>query len=123
MSHHDDQIKKFLKDVRGAVEATSYEELRICQEYKQEYSWEQNLCGYLETVGFLGKMPICISLRTSVVNGHKILFWDATSQVVDHKKIDKWFKKNLPESARRDDGSPNRTDAMNFHNILPRDEP
>jgi len=128
MSHDyetDDEIKKFLEGIVGAVEASSFEELCIWQEYTQElnYSWKQNCSGYLEYVGLFHSRPICINLRTSVVNGHKILFWEATSQLVDYKMIDKWMEKNLPKSARHSDGRLNKTDAMNFCNILPRDVP
>jgi hypothetical protein len=81
--------------------------------------WVENFLGYSETLGRLADMPVCVSLRTAVVRGHKLLFIDPTSQVVDHRLIDEWLEEWLPPTARR--GSVvNKVDAANFHNVFPR---
>lgn len=110
----DSELSKFLDGVVGVVEANSYEQLCIWQEFHQELgkSWIQNPSGLLETVGHLGRMPVCISLFTVTVDGHKLLFIDPTSQVVDHRMIDAWVDKVLPHAGK------NRTNAMNFCNIF-----
>jgi hypothetical protein len=53
------------------------------------------------------------------VKGHKILFIDATSQLVDWAMIEEWIKSNVPLTAFRSNGYVNKVDAMNFHNIFP----
>ena len=108
-----DHIKEYLSGVVGAVEASSYESLCLWQEYRDRKNWKQALSGYGITIGFLADMPVCISLMMVEVDGHKLLFWHATSQVVDHRMIDKWFDAHL--------SGVRRVDAQNFHNALPRD--
>jgi hypothetical protein len=118
-------LEKFLDGVVGIIEANDYEVLSLWQERRNNNlkpSWESSLSGMHMTVGFVGADPVAINLRTAVVDGHKVLFFDASSQVVDHRLIDSWLRKNLPRSAFRP-GSPeqiNRTDAMNFYNVMPR---
>lgn len=113
-----DEMKAFLEGVVGVVEANSYESMCLWQEHTKRHgkeSWVSNLSGFLEIVGHLNDKPVCISLFTTVVNGQKLLFWHATSTVVDHDIIRKWFEKNLTPEAYG-----NTTDAMNFHNVLRR---
>lgn len=117
-------IKTYLEDVVASVEATSFEQYKLWQEmvalYGSDYFVSTNF-GYLSTVGYINDRPICISLNTAIVNGKKILFWYATSQVVDYIQIEKWLLKNLPKSAFRGDDSGDyiiSTDPMNFSNIL-----
>ncbi len=112
----DREMTYFLTDVTGAIEATSCEQHSLWERYT-EYgvTWDQNNVGLLERVGTLADMPVCISLRTVKIGGAKILFYHATSQVVDHRMIQKWLEENLPASARREDGRVNKTDATNSH--------
>lgn len=115
------QLAAFLCDVMGAVEANSYETLCLWEECHKHLgkSWLQNNCGLMEQIGTIDDKPVCLSLFTNVVDGHKVLFFDATSQVVDHRMVDAWLVANLPPSAFHGDRV-NRTDAMNFHNLFPR---
>lgn len=113
----------YLNGVIGIVEANSYELHMLWEENERSEnpkSWKQDGGGPLVTVGHLDKMPVCISLFIVRVDSHKVLFFDATSQVVDYRLIDNWMEDNLPESARRKDGFINKSDAANFHNIFPR---
>lgn len=117
----DAEMTEFLNGVVGVVEANSYERLCLWKEYTEELKkrWKDNRSGFSEVIGYLADMPVCISLFTSEVDGHKILFIDATSQVIDHRMIDKWLIETMPKSAFKDDGRfVNKTDAMNFHNIF-----
>lgn len=109
----DDEMIRFLDGIVGSVEATHDEKSHLWALYTKELNkrWKENNSGILETVGYLDDRPVCISLSTAVVDGHKILFWHATSQVVDHVLIDEWLKLNTPD---------NRTNATNFHSIFPR---
>lgn len=110
----DSEMLRFLDGVVGVVEANSNEHMHIWERFTNMYgknTWESESSGLLETVGYLDDRPICISLRTAKLKGSKILFWHATSQLVDHAMIDEWLKLNTPD---------NRTDALNWHNVLPR---
>jgi hypothetical protein len=123
MTAPDKEIATFLEGCVGVVEANSYERHMLWDENRRRdtcRSWESNNQGLMAHVGTLAKMPVWVSLWTTKVDGHKILFIDPTSAVVDHRMIRKWLKKNLPKTAFRQDGYVNKTDAMNFHNVLPR---
>lgn len=120
----DREINEFLSGVVGVVEANSFETLCLWEDYHEQrkVSWEQRLDGLGETVGHLGSMPVHLSLCINTVDGHKLLFIDATSQVVDHRLIEKWLAETLPKSAMRDSVPVrvNKVNAMNFHNVFPR---
>lgn len=116
-------IAEFLEGIVGAVEATSNEGHHLWEycHRKKKMSWEGGSSGYLSTIGHYGDMPVVLSLYVNIVDGHRILFWHATSQVVDHDMIDKWLEKAIPASAREGgdpEGRINKTDATNFFNIL-----
>jgi hypothetical protein len=111
----DGEMVKFLDGVQGIVDATSNERHNLWEKWHyrpdgRKVSWDSNNSGLMERVGTLDNRPIVITLNTAVVNGKKILFVDPTSQLVDHKMIDKWIADNLPGVSR--------TDATNFHNVI-----
>lgn len=117
------QFTEFFEGVVGVVEATSYESMCLWREYHKERGmpWEADLGGYLPTIGQLDGRPVCLSLFVKKIDGHKLLFIEATSQVVDHKMIDEWLKANLPATAFQPGGEYiNYQNAMNFHNVFPR---
>lgn len=113
---------EFLKDVVGVVKATSTEKFYLWKEYHNSlelFTWKEGGGGPMVTIGHVGDMPVCICLLVDVVEGHRILFVDATSQVVDWRMVDEWLKKHLPQSAYNERGYINETDAFNFVNVLP----
>lgn len=112
----DSQMLNFIEGVVGIIEASSNEKMYIWQSNKdhRKETWEDRHSGILEYVGWLNKRPICISLQIVIIGGNKILFWHATSSLVDYEMIDEWFELNLP-------GIP-KTDATNWTNVLPRKE-
>lgn len=111
------QYEGLLKDVVGVCEATSFEKLCLWQEYKSESDWIDFIGGYGVTVGRLHGHPVVISITAATINGRKILFIEDTSRVVDHAIIEDWLNANLPKSAWNGEFY-NRSDAMNFHNLL-----
>lgn len=118
----DEQMTKFLEGVVGAVEANSFEKLCLWQDYHEERKkpWVEGRSGLCEIVGDINGMPVNVSLYVDVVDGHRILFYDAVSAVVDHRLVLQWLQETLPKSAMRPDGFPNKVDAMNFYNVFPR---
>jgi hypothetical protein len=117
-------VEELLSNVVGVVEATSYERMCLWNEYHEErhISWEQNCSGFLVTIGRLDGRPVVLSLLVNTVNGYPILFIEATSMVVDHQMLEDWLNANLPSTAFKDDGKYlNKENAMNFHNVLPRE--
>lgn len=105
-----EEVKAYVAGVEGVVEATSFE--RGCLwERHQKRGWVSETLGYGVEVGSIGEDPIFISILTARVGGKKILFYEATSLVVDHAQVNLWLHTHLPN------GTP-RTDAQNFHTIL-----
>lgn len=106
------------------VEATHFEHHALWLEHSEEarangwgdrrirpVPWESISLGYHDTIGHFGRMPVHVSVSFARVLGQVIAFYQATSQVVDHRMIEKWRKKEFP-SAR------GRTDPWNFHTCL-----
>lgn len=112
-------VTAFLSGVVGVVDANSFERLCLWQE-RGEKTWVDSPFGHWLEIGSCADMPVCVNLSTVVIGGHKILFIDPTSQVVDYRMIDAWLERGMPSSARTKDQKLNRTDAMNIHNVFPR---
>lgn len=106
-------LKEMLADVHGMIEANSNEQMYIWQTWHEKYGypWKQEH-GYLVTVGELMDRPICISVMFVKVKEKLIMFWHATSELVDYVMIDEWLKKNLPDAYH------NKTDATNDHIVM-----
>lgn len=96
------------KDVVYMVEST-YNERHLFWEkfhYKPFYddfkidSWEQEMSGTLVTIGTVDDRPISIDITWAKLNGCRVLFYDASSQLADWKMIEEWFshwRERLPK--------------------------
>jgi hypothetical protein len=92
-----------------AVQATDYEALCIWKEWHERVSWEQEYAGTIREVGRVGDDPVCVQLTWNVVAGRRVVFYWASSRVVDYRMVDAWVRAHAM--------TPNAThgDAMNFH--------
>ena len=111
-------FKDYIDECVYAVEANSTEEMYIWERFcgpnsawgpEKRIKWEQDF-GWLETVGHLDDSPICISIFIHKLDGYPVLFWHATSQLVDYVMIDEWFRERAPHLQQ--------TDAMSIHHAL-----
>jgi hypothetical protein len=123
------RLAQFLEGVVGVIEdCSSFESSCIYQkvvEYWGRAAYKQYGMGIMHTVGEIGDMPVCIVLTYNFIKGHKILFVEATSQVVDHRMIREWLEKALPVTAFEDSDPRKRaniTDTNNWSNCLPREQ-
>lgn len=122
----DDEIVSYLECVVGCVEANSFEKHCLWKENhyledaaRHKREWKDTGHGLGVTIGYVDERPVHLSLSTSVIDGQKILFYYATSTVVDHEMIREWLKVNLPETAKGNyPGGYNHTDATNFHSVF-----
>ncbi|WP_411839896.1 hypothetical protein [Paracoccus sp. ME4] len=115
-----EEVARFLDGVIGVVEANRFEASRLWREHHDKRTWIEHRSGFGCTVGYRHGDPVCISLLTATVDGHRILFYHPTSPVVDWGLIDAWMVANLPKSAFRSGSDVvNRTDSMNFTIIFP----
>lgn len=106
----DKKVGKFLDGAVGAIEATSAEYSLLWDRLRNEVSWDSNLSGMMLTIGELAGCPVSLSLHTAVVGGRKIVFYNACSQVVDHKMVREWMDRVLPDVPH--------TDADNAYSVL-----
>ena len=113
-----------LQETKFVVEADSFAQLTLWREYAKDstrktdlntLTWEQINPGSMRTIGFIKKKPVSIELTWARINGHIIMFYNACSQMVDHKMVEDWLDQNC--NPIYDHGRQARTDAMNFHAI------
>lgn len=126
--HWHDDIVKLLDGVRGAVEATSFEQFALWHENhyadrlpfpRKPLSWMERNPGLLIVIGEINKLPVSVSLRVVDIDGKAILFYNSPSRITDSQMLGEWIRSYLPKTAfnpRRNEL--NMTDAMNFHNVL-----
>lgn len=128
-------FERHVADAIGVVFATRYEYQMLWEENQRRdepRSWESQGSGMWYQIGEIvvgeRKKPVCMTIWTAVVDGHKILFVEPTSQAFDYEMARDWLKTCVPTSAFRpdvdDDRTPreylNEVDPTNFHNIFPR---
>lgn len=123
----DDTAENRLKETLFVVEATSFEEQALwCTHaainsserkiYGKAVSWKQ-MHGWLVTVGEFHKHPVCVSMHWNLIDGYPVMFYYATSRIVDHTMIDEWIDAHF--SGTWDNGHRRaKTDAMNFHHCI-----
>ncbi len=97
------------------VEATHEEEFHVWHRVHPDVSWEQ-LHGWTTAIGEveirkrgkrkLERMPVCVCVMWVLIGGHLIAFYDACSQVVDHRMVRDYV----------DSLCAKHTNAANFHN-------
>jgi hypothetical protein len=125
----DAELAKFLEGVVGVIEDSSSIATSYIYEKTVEYwgrdAYKQEGHGFMHTVGEVGDMPVCVSLTCNHIKGHKILFVEPTSAVVDHRMVREWIEQTMPDSAY-EDGDRNKrlniSDANNWSNALPREK-
>jgi hypothetical protein len=98
------------------VKATSFEQQCLWEDLYSR-KWEQINSGWVVPVGELDSRTICVSMRWAQIDGHLVMFWEATSQVVDLVKIEKWLKRHFTGTWCNGTRQAT-TNAANFHDCL-----
>jgi hypothetical protein len=110
-------LQELLVATKFAVEATGFERHMLWRDHHERISWEGNPAGYGVQLGLIGDMPVMLSATFQAIEGHVVLFYHPTSQLVDHRMIDAWLNENV--LAKWDKGTRiAQTDAMNFSHCL-----
>lgn len=112
-----DTLSYHLAETVYVVEATNCEKLFLWKETKDTVKWESINSGFGFTVGHIADMPVVVSFTFAIINNKKVMFYEATSQVVDYRMIEDWICKYVPVvvmNCKRD----TCTDASNFHQCL-----
>ena len=80
---------------------SSYETMALYAEFKlRKMSYEQDMGGYMHTIGHINDRPICVSPMIHVIDGVNVMYVEATSPLVDWDMIEEWIKDRVPENVR-----------------------
>lgn len=107
-------MEQLLAETVFAVEASGFEKGILWERSHSKMKWGDSQ-GWLLTLGMVAGSPVCISVFFHQLDGHTVLFFHDTSQVVDHKLISDWLKKHV--AAMQKDPH-NHCDAQNFHHCV-----
>ncbi len=114
----DDHLKligdKLSRDLYLKVETLNE---KVKKNNSTRVNWEQISAGFMLPVGQVGKDSVYVRFSFAIINGKKICFYEATSQVVNHEMVKDWlisrFQLTNDNYCRW-----NHTDARNFHNCI-----
>ena len=110
-------LQELLSATKFAVEATGFERHMLWRDNQHRMSWEGHPAGYGIELGKVGDMPVMLSATFQAIDGHVVLFYHPTSQMVDHRMIEAWLNENVPAKWDKDTRIA-RTNAMNFSHCL-----
>lgn len=113
-----DDAETKLAETAYCVEADDFAHLELWAKHHKATGWVQHPMGYGELVGKLARMPVFLHMHWATLHGRLVMFYEATSQVVDHRMVDRYLTRHCP--AFRDG---KRTNALNFHLCLGEIEP
>lgn len=112
------EFRQLMSDTVAVVEATSFEQYVLQRDLREgrQNAWkdmraEQGMSGIMLGVGDCGGMQTCISLGYMRLDGHVIMFYEATSRIVDHGLVRIWVDANFHSSVTR-------TNADNFAHAI-----
>jgi hypothetical protein len=96
-----------LDDIFFLVEASGHAQWGMIDQITKKYPEAKDVDSSIIVIGhvmigaceegeqiLLEKMPVSIQFRVILVEGLKVGFWEAPSQVVDHRMVSKWFTDN-----------------------------
>lgn len=121
-------IEEYFKGVDYVVEAT-FEEQHFLWLTRHHHDvglghvekWVDDGMGRGPTIAYVGRgkkaRPIAISIFYATLDGLRVAFWSATSQLVDYAIIGKWIEERTDHIVDSDNVIC-RTDVANFNEIL-----
>ena len=80
-------------------------------------NWEQISPGWLITVGYDNKRPVCISANWARIEGKLVMFYYPTSVVVNHDMIIEWLNENFIDK-KYDSGRSCMIDMQEFNSCV-----
>jgi hypothetical protein len=122
--NYSESAESWLAKTFFVVKATSFEQQCLWEEHAEDSyrrfsyrKWEQVNSVGVFPVGELDSRTICVSMRWVQIDGHLVMFWEATSQVVDLVKIEKWLERHFTGTWCNGTRQAT-TNAANFHHCL-----
>jgi len=111
-------VDKRFKDVVFVVEATHFEEHCLWKEHHEKLGWEQDCRGFMQTVGFVDKMPVTVCVHFAKILNQTICFYESPSMVTHHQMVKDWII-DQTGNPKWDSGTRRaHCDAWNFHHCI-----
>lgn len=113
------------KDTEFVIEADDFARHTLWAQYSTEalektklntIRWEEDSKGWIDTVGHVNNMPVCVTFVWGKLNGHLVVFYHACSRMVDHAMVEDYLKKYC--NPEYDHGRRAHCDANNFHHVI-----
>lgn len=124
-----DDIDLRFSDTVFVVEATGFEKLTLWTQHstqgswylkhdpkRRRYEWEQDNHGIWYQIGELDGLPVAINFNWFKIDGHRVVFYELMSRVIDKQMVDEWFA--ICCSPKWDGSRLAHCNAMNFHHCL-----
>lgn len=124
---YNDDHRELFKDVVFLVEASYNEKFMLWKmhhwhriiDMPRVKEWKDEGMGRIITLGLVDKRPTCVDIYYASLNGKRIMFYNGSSELVDHKMIEDWLKHFTLDSIRWDNNSRwAHCDASGFHLCL-----
>lgn len=114
----NDTHASLFKDVVFIVEADSFANLELWRnhfhnpihENSKITTWEQVNPGKVITIGHCADSPVCVEVFYNILNGKKVMFYHASSSIVDYGMVEEWISHYGVGI--------HSCDAMNFHQCI-----
>lgn len=124
-------VEQYKRDTVFLVEASNYERHCLWREFaddptarlhdpynRRRVKWEQLSPGSMTTVASVLRRPVTISCFWARLDGHIVLFYSPTSELVDWKRINAWLAQEYAHVPKWDDSRTAHCDAQNFAHCL-----
>lgn len=120
-------IEELFKDVVFLVEVSDSEQHLLWLIHHQEteghrrrrvLAWEQESRGVGVTIGRICRRPVVLSLSYAKLNGKRVCFFYACSQLVDHALKDRWLRARTKHITWDGGRRWAHCDGYNFHHCL-----
>jgi hypothetical protein len=94
------------------IEATGFEQQILWEQNDkrpagERLSWGEDCRGFIHVIGYVDSRPVNVSFSFATLNGARVCFYEAVSQVVDFEMVDKFLREELGMKAH--------CNAQNFH--------
>lgn len=117
----DDDVMNIFKKELGA-DSLLFGQLadlnhKVKNNQQPRVNWEQIRSGFAIRIGEINGLPVNVEFSFAIIEGKKICFYNAISQMVNYKMVEDWL---IERFQLTNDGYCrwNRVDAQNFHNCI-----
>ena len=111
------QLDDMFRLAEYVVEVSNYERQSLWEKHHEANNWKSAMERYGRQIGEIGDRPIWATFSLETINGLRVLFWEATSQLVDYKMIEDYLEKHC-NPLEYDSKSRANCNAENFHDCL-----